>query len=511
MTSRSFSLKTIFLLLGDAAMLAFAIFLAPFVRHLGVPEPGILGLYRFAAPFLIGLSLAGFTMFGLYDIRAAKNNPAFYERIMRAFIFNFALTVFLFYLIPEFRLRPLATLVIIFAIQSALLIGWRTVANAAFSRLFKDRVLFYGLSDEAGDLGKFLQENPQLGFIPVGFLAAGGPPSDNSLASSPSRSGRSGGSDAPSAGSALPVFPPEANLAALIRAHDISIITVAHHIERTPALIRSFFTAMPLGTTIIDFPRFSEAVEGKVPVSLINETWFLENLISARRPKYDAAKRILDLALALLLGAVTLLFFPFIAAAILLSTPKDILAYRERRAREGDGIIFFRQERVGKNGRVFQFVKFRSQVLGAERYGSEKESGSPSSEPLASSPSRSGRSGGPDPRAYPVGTFLRKTYLDELPQLWNIMKNEMSFAGPRPERPAFVAELEEKIPFYRVRELVLPGITGWAQINMQNDASVSDAPEKLQYDLYYIKNRTLALDLVIMLKTTLKLVARSGR
>ncbi len=473
MTSRAFSPKTILLLAGDAAILALAIFLAPFVRHLGVPEPGILALYRFAAPFLIGLSLAGFTMFGLYDIRAAKNDPAFYERVIRAFLFNFALTVFLFYLVPEFRLRPLATLIIIFTIQAPLLIGWRTVANAAFSRLFKDRVLFYGLSGEARDLGKFLQENPQLGFIAVGFLAAGGP-------------------DASSADPTLPIFSPESNLASLVRAHGISVIVVAHHIKRTPVLVRSLFQAIPLGTLIIDFPRFYEAVEGKVPVSLINETWFLENLISARRPKYDAAKRILDLALALLAGAAALLLFPFIAAAILLSTPKDILAYRERRARKGDGIIFFRQERVGKNGRVFQFVKFRSQVLGAERYGSEKGSG-------------------PDPRAYPVGTFLRKTYLDELPQLWNIIKGEMSFAGPRPERPEFVAELEEKIPFYRMRELALPGMSGWAQINMQNDASVSDAPEKLQYDLYYIKNRTLALDLVIMLKTALKLLQRSGR
>ena len=117
----------------------------------------------------------------------------------------------------------------------------------------------------------------------------------------------------------------------------------------------------------------------------------------------------------------------------------------------------------------------------------------------------------PDPRAYPLGTLLRKTYLDELPQLWNVIRGDMSFVGPRPERPEFTAELAGRIPFYRMRELVLPGITGWAQINMQNDASVSDAPEKLQYDLYYIRNRSLALDFIIVLKTALKLLQRSGR
>ena len=256
--------------------------------------------------------------------------------------------------------------------------------------------------------------------------------------------------------------------------------------------IYSLFDVIPFGVTLSDFPRFYEAVEGKVPVSLINEMWFLENLIGQRRPRYEFAKRILDLLLAILFGIATLLLFPFIAAAIIFSTPKDIRNYQQRRARPGDGIIFFRQPRVGKNGAVFNFIKFRSQVLGAENMGSRKESPS-------------------DERSYPLGEFLRKTYLDELPQLWNVIRGEMSFVGPRPERPEFVSELERDIPFYRMRELVLPGITGWAQVSMENDFSVEDAPEKLQYDLYYIKNRSLFLDITILLKTVLKLLQRSGR
>ena len=471
MNTRKISLKTILLLAGDAVLFALAIFSAPFIRAVGIPEPGILALYRFAAPFLIVLWAAGFLMFGLYDLRAAKNDPSFYDRVIRALAFNFAVTVLLFYLIPEFRLRPLATLIIIFAVQIPLIAVWRVTANAVFGRITKDRVLFYGASEETASLARFLESNPQLGFVPVGFLAAGA---------------------IPTAVNPLLVFGANEDLGALVRKHHISIIAVANHVSRTRELVRSFFAAIPLGVTIIDFPRFYEMVEGKVPVSLINETWFLENLISARRPKYDAAKRLLDLVLALILGAIAIVLLPFVTTAIALSTPRDILAYRTRRARRGDGIVFFHQERVGKSGRPFQFVKFRSQVLGAERLGSEKGAGH-------------------DPRAYPVGTLLRKTYLDELPQLWNIAKGEMSFVGPRPERPSFVAELEQAIPFYRTRELVLPGITGWAQINMQNDASVSDAPEKIQYDLYYIKNRSLALDLTILLKTALKLLQRSGR
>ena len=116
-----------------------------------------------------------------------------------------------------------------------------------------------------------------------------------------------------------------------------------------------------------------------------------------------------------------------------------------------------------------------------------------------------------DPRQYAFGTFLRTFYLDELPQMWNVLKGEMSLIGPRPERPKYVAQLAESIPFYSIRLLVPPGITGWAQINMKNDASVEDAPEKLQYDLYYIKNRSLVLDLNIALKTIWVILSREGR
>ena len=118
---------------------------------------------------------------------------------------------------------------------------------------------------------------------------------------------------------------------------------------------------------------------------------------------------------------------------------------------------------------------------------------------------------GADPRLTRVGKIIRATYLDELPQLWNVFKGEMSFVGPRPERPEYVDELKKKIPFYQMRLLALPGLTGWAQVNMEKDASVEDAPVKMQYDLYYIKNRSLVLELLIVLRTLFLLVQRTGR
>jgi len=470
MTAARFPNSRILLLAGDIAAALLALAAALFLRHGGAPDPNTIALYRFAAPFLVPLWLIGFTIFGLYEPRRAKNEPRFFEQLTKAVLFDAAGTMLLLYLIPEFRLRPIVSLAIIFAALWGAVALWRTMFHAILARRSRERILFLGLTPEVLAVGASLRAHPQLGFLPAAYCSLGEtPPAD------------------------VPVYRFPTDIAAIVKQHAIDVIILSEDARRDDAVAGALFAIVPLGIAVIAFHRFYEAVERKVPVGLIGEAWFVENLIGSRRPRYEFAKRILDLTIAVLFGAAALALFPPIALAITLSTPKDVLSWRTRRARSGDGIVFFRQARVGKSGAVFNFIKFRSQVLGAERMASEKESP------------------GADPRAYPVGTLLRKTYLDELPQLWNVIRGEMSFVGPRPERPEFVQELARALPFYRMRELVLPGITGWAQINMANDASVSDAPEKLQYDLYYIKNRSLFLDLSIMLRTALKLLQRSGR
>ena len=238
-----------------------------------------------------------------------------------------------------------------------------------------------------------------------------------------------------------------------------------------------FYEVLPLGVTITNFPDFYESITGKVPTSLINETWFLENLAELNNRPYERAKRLLDIVAAALFSIPAALLFPVIALLIKI---------------ESRGPVFYKQQRVGKNGKVFEFIKFRSMIEGADIIDGKKGSGE-------------------DERHTRVGRLLRKTYLDELPQIINIFRGEMSFVGPRPERPEFVEILKENVQFYETRLLVRPGITGWAQIRMANDASVEDAPEKLQYDLYYVKNRSLLMDLGIMLKTAAILVRREGR
>ena len=155
------------------------------------------------------------------------------------------------------------------------------------------------------------------------------------------------------------------------------------------------------------------------------------------------------------------------------------------------GPIFFKQTRIGLGGRTFQVVKFRTMYTDAEAAGAKWATKN-------------------DPRVTRIGMFMRKTRLDEVPQLWNVLRGDMGFVGPRPERPEFVPMLAEHLPFYYLRHLVRPGLTGWAQVRYGYGATMAEAREKLEYDLYYVKHMTLGLDLLIMFETVKTIVLRRG-
>ena len=218
----------------------------------------------------------------------------------------------------------------------------------------------------------------------------------------------------------------------------------------------------------MNWARAYEMICEKIPVSFVTQTWFLENLKEGEKEFYDKTKQILDVILAGILLIATLPFWLFIALAIKI----------------GDGgPVLYRQERIGKDGKPFFLFKFRSMKVGAE----EKTG------PVWAKEE--------DPRVTGIGKWLRRLHLDELPQMINVFKQEISLVGPRPERPEFVEKLEKEIPHYHIRHLIKPGFSGWAQIKFRYGRSVMDSQEKFQYDLYYLKNRSLILDLGILLKT----------
>lgn len=222
------------------------------------------------------------------------------------------------------------------------------------------------------------------------------------------------------------------------------------------------------GIDVVDLPSFFERQTGQVQLESLNPSWMIFSDGFHRGAVKDFTKRIFDVVVSSLLLWVTLPVFIVTALLIWLESGSPIL---------------YRQERVGEHGRVFEMLKFRSMRKDAERDGMPQWAKKQ------------------DDRVTRVGKVIRKLRIDELPQIFNVFKGNMSFVGPRPERPYFVKELTQKINYYPLRHTVKPGITGWAQIQYPYGATVEDAMQKLQYDLYYIKNHTLFLDLIILIQT----------
>jgi exopolysaccharide biosynthesis polyprenyl glycosylphosphotransferase len=222
---------------------------------------------------------------------------------------------------------------------------------------------------------------------------------------------------------------------------------------------------------------FYEKISGKVLLENLRPSWIIFSRGFAITPLLGGLKRLADILLVSISLPLTALLMPVIAMLIKL---------------DSRGSVFFTQQRVGQNGKLFTLVKFRSMRADAE---------------VDTGPVFAGEN---DSRITRVGKLLRKTHLDELPQLLNVLRGDMSFVGPRPERPFFVDQLEKEIPYYTQRLSVKPGITGWAQVNYHYASTTEDAIEKLQLELYYIKNMSLLLDLFIILKTVKIAVLGTG-
>jgi exopolysaccharide biosynthesis polyprenyl glycosylphosphotransferase len=252
-----------------------------------------------------------------------------------------------------------------------------------------------------------------------------------------------------------------------LKREKINTIVFTEEFEKDPKFQNLFYNLLFLGINFLDFPSFYERITEKIPITSISKVWFFENLKEGEKRIYDKFKRVFDVVIASIILLLTLPLWPLIVLAIKV---------------EDGGPAFYLQERIGKNKKIFKLIKFRSMVTEAEKEGpkwAEIE----------------------DKRVTKFGKFLRRFHLDEIPQMINVIRGDISLVGPRPERPEFVEKLEKEIPHYNLRHIIKPGFTGWAQIKFRYARSVMDSLEKFQYDLYYIKNRSLFLDLKILLKT----------
>jgi exopolysaccharide biosynthesis polyprenyl glycosylphosphotransferase len=261
----------------------------------------------------------------------------------------------------------------------------------------------------------------------------------------------------------------------------VSEIVLAYSGQMPGHMFRGVLDAYEQGFAITPMPILYEQVTGRVPIEHVSEhNWNVVLPISSANlfNPYPPIKRTFDISLAVIGSFFFGIMLPLIALAIYLEAP---------------GPIFYRQERSGKSGRTFKILKLRTMIPDAEK---------------VSGPQWSTDN---DPRITRVGKILRKTRMDEMPQLINVLRGEMSLVGPRPERPFFVEQLSEKIPFYRTRNIVKPGVTGWAQVRYGYGNTVEDSLVKLQYDLYYIRHQSLVLDILIILRTIRKVISFSGQ
>lgn len=380
----------------------------------------------------------------LYDRIGSETVTSLFRRTASPLLINLALAIGYFYLLSARQtaaITPRTNLAIFFAIFAALFLGWRRIAGKILGETFRERALIVGGDVDALKLADTLRSRPEYGYQVV-YTA---PETEWNIEL----------------------------LKRLVREEQVTtVIASIHAAEKLAANLNDLAS---LDVDFWDLASFYESRLERIPLALVRETWFLENIVRREPVLFHVSKNVMDRVVALALITAAIPLWPLVALAIRLTSP---------------GPVLYRQTRIGKGGRPFTLFKFRTMRRDAETAGAvwaEKD----------------------DPRITPFGRILRKLHLDELPQLLNILRGDMSFVGPRPERPEFVGELERHIPFYAIRHTVKPGLTGWAQLNFRYGASVEDSREKLEYDLFYVKNRSLALDLAVMAKT-LNIILRGG-
>lgn len=396
----------------------------------------------FATAFIV-------TMFalGLYNKDHVRDIGTVLTRLLFSFFFGFISLALLFYIYPELAIwRSALAIAIGISLVGIMCVRWIHLQFADL-QAFKRRTLVLGIGEKAAKVEALAQKSQAQSFVCVGFV----PLSDKDTLVQ-ERSNIWGNMSLPD----------------LVREQTVEEIVVAIDERRGGMPVSALLECKLQGVMVTDFSTFWERENGKMDLDALYPSWLIFSDGFVGGWAQALSKRTFDIFASILLLLFSTPIMIFTALAIKL---------------ESRGPVFYLQERVGLNGAVFNLMKFRSMRTDAE------EDGVPRWAAVN------------DNRVTRVGAFIRHTRIDEIPQIFNVLRGEMSFIGPRPERPYFVEELRQAIPYYFERHRVKPGISGWAQLNYPYGASVDDAKEKFQYDLYYIKNYSLFLDLIVLIQT----------
>ena len=450
-----FPKRQLLLLGGDVIFIIASFYFAPVIRFGVFVDPNaVFGLSDVLAVFVY---LLGLYIFNFYNLDEAIDSITYFFRFAAVILAVNLINSSFFYI---FHLRSYSSGIIAISglMAFVLLLGWRfIIMRYIYSTMKPLRIVILG----AGWAGRTINDalDAKREYEVVGFV-------DDDLKRKGTLVGK------------VPVLGTSGALSDIVHQMKIDkiIVAVTHSINQD--VFKELVKARFNGVAVYPMPTFYEEVTGKIPVLHTNQMWLgFADISGVKKNLYNIRlKKVFDKSLSLF---GILVSFPFVFMTALLIKL------------ESPGPVLYRQKRVGWDEKEFDLIKFRSMRQDAETNGAVWAQEN-------------------DPRVTRVGRIIRKLRIDELPQLWNVLNGDMSFVGPRPERPEFVKILKEEIPYYSLRHSMRPGITGWAQVNYRYGASKEDALEKLQYDLYYIKNMSMFLDFYILLRTVRVMIFGTG-
>lgn len=436
------------LFVGDVVSFFVALWVMLLIRYQEIPSSELWRSHVIPFGILFVVWVAVFFIAGLYEKHTLILKSKIGTSLLNAQITNSAIAVMFFYLIAYFGITPKTNLFIVLVLSFALVLSWRLSLFSFFEKTKKEQAILIGSGEEMAELEREVNNNSRYN---LNFISSVDIDQMESLDF-------------------------EGEILSRIYSENVHVVAADFKNEKVEPLLPKLYNLIFSQVQFIDMHKIYEDIFDRIPLSLVKYSWFLENIASSVQKGYDILKRLMDIVLALMVGAVSLTIYPFVFCAIKI---------------DDGGPIFFAQDRVGKNNRIIKLYKFRSMSVHKEADGIAK-----------------------NPELTRVGKFLRKTRIDELPQLWNVLKGDLSMVGPRPEIPALVKLYEKEIPYYNIRHLIKPGLSGWAQLYHTEppkfSAQVGETKKKLSYDLYYIKNRSLLIDLKIALRTLKVLLSREG-
>lgn len=460
-----YRIKQLTLLLGDLISLYIGLYFALSIRYQTWPAPDFPELlWPVGKIFLLGV-VVNFII-GLYDMSRCRNNWRFFQKIILSTIIWLVLGAFFFYFSRDVSRQPKTILLLTAVLGFGVMTLWRYLHNKFLAKnILKSQILFAGYTSEVKELIKLIQKNPELGYSVIGIIEH-------------QQNLDSYNQDAWQGciwGKSLSDIYSKTNQRA-------ELTVVSPNFSQNPELTRELYREIFHQGGVVSLASFYEDIMKRIPPFTFSEGWFIANLQEQKKKMYDRFKILIDYTVAILIAIVFAIIHLPIAALIKLTSK---------------GPVFYHQNRVGRQGKVFKMYKYRTmKSLGAD--GSAENSGPQFAQVN-------------DMRITTIGKFLRRTRIDEIPQFINIIRGDMSIIGPRPERPEFVAELSEQLTFYNLRHLVKPGLTGWAQIHKSYYGTMQENLKKLEYDLYYLKNRGPLLDAVIILRTLATIAKMMGR